>query len=168
MILLSFDSFFFFFSALEIMRKKKKLMFENLFFREAGVLRTVFLRTVLREEAVLREAALREAALREAALREAALREAALREAALREAVLREEAALKVTREERREEERKNVFVFVLNFLSSISVSLIFLLRDDSFSLEMIEFCRFRLFRSFIFQKVTKIKMRKKLQNSEK
>jgi hypothetical protein len=148
MILLSFDSFFFFFSALEIMREKKKLMFENLFFRRADVLKTVFLRAVLREEAVLREAA--------------------LREAALREAVLREEAALRVTREEKREKEKRDVFVFVLSFLSSISVSLIFLLRDDLSSLEMIEFCRFRLFRSFIFQKVTKIKMRKKLQNSEK
>jgi hypothetical protein len=116
MILLSFDSFFFFFFfffffSLEIMREENKLMFENLFFREAGVLRAV-----LREKAVLREAVLKEAVLRKAVLREAVLR---------------------VTREEKRKERR-----------------------DDL--LEIIEFCRFRLFRSFIFQKVTKMKMRRR------
>jgi hypothetical protein len=77
-------------------------MFENFFFQEADVLRAVFLKTVLREKTVLKKATLKEAALRE-------------------------EVALRITREKKREEEKKNVFVFVLSFLSSINVNLIFL-----------------------------------------
>jgi hypothetical protein len=83
-------------------------------------------------------------------LREVTSIEVVLREVFLIEFVLREASFLRAEAEAEKEEEEEVKKIDDELILSSTRVSLIFRFADDSSS-KIVEFFRFRLFRSFIF-----------------